>query len=241
MKATMTLIISSVKLNGLTPTLKKVPALFLYYLKNIRHYRRLYRELEADGFDKAYGTDTTKIVEGFHMGVKGKEGEIIYRYQTNTEKSIKEILESLPLIDLRNYVFVDIGSGKGKVLLIAADFQFKRIEGVDISSQCTVIAQENIQKYRKGRHENRIKVHCVDVEDYPFPKDNLVLYLFNPFGESVMGRFLEKIKSSLQNHPREIYIIYYNPLFESLIEDSNLFRKLPFSVPHCSLYFTKAI
>ncbi len=70
-----------------------------------------------------------------------------------TEEAIPNIFTtriSSLLIDYRQFVFVDFGFGKGTALLLATEFPFKRIIGVEFSPELHRIAEENIKRFPKN-------------------------------------------------------------------------------------------
>ncbi|MGA2535639.1 MAG: class I SAM-dependent methyltransferase [Terracidiphilus sp.] len=121
--------------------------------------------------------------------------------------SIRPILESLK-IDLREYGFVDYGSGKGRVLLEASEFPFRLVEGVEFSPQMHEIATRNIRKYRwKRKRCVSVKSVLADATQFALPAIPLVLFFFNPFTGPVLSAVVSNIRESAINHPRDIVII----------------------------------
>ena len=121
-------------------------------------------------------------------------------------------IRDLPIRDFSQYTFIDIGSGKGRVLFIAAEYPFRKVLGVEYSTDMHRAALENIRRYKHG------KQRCSDVEsisanaaEYEFPDGNLVLYLFNPFGPEIMRRMLANLQRSLSDKPRHVVILMLWP------------------------------
>src|SRR5712691_7133679 len=52
-------------------------------------------------------------------------------YQPTEPVLFEEMLASIK-IDFRNFTFIDLGSGKGRVLLLASDYPFRQIVGVEL-------------------------------------------------------------------------------------------------------------
>ena len=124
-------------------------------------------------------------------------------------------------------VFVDLGCGKGKVLLMASEYGFKRIVGVEFSHELCQDAKKNLFIYRKkvGVDMN-VSIIESDVVDYEIEDDENVFFMFNPFDEVVMSKVLSNINMSLEKKPREIWLIYYNPLCGDIIEKQGNFVKV---------------
>jgi len=126
-------------------------------------------------------------------------------------------------------VFIDIGSGKGRILYLAARYySFKRVIGVEISEELNNIARRNIKKNLKKLHCKNVEIITTDISRYVIPDDVTIVYLYNPFVSDVFADFISKLRLSLTNHQRQIRIIYKNPtMHETLIEQGfNLISKI---------------
>jgi SAM-dependent methyltransferase len=130
-------------------------------------------------------------------------------------------------IEHRDFVFVDLGSGKGRTLLLASEWPFKKVVGVEFSVDLHRIAEDNIRKLqvRSGRCRDVVSV-CMDATDYRLPVDPAVLYFYHPFQADVMTRVVEHIERSLRECPRELYILYYNPVCARIFDKSPAFRRI---------------
>ncbi len=51
-------------------------------------------------------------------------------------------------VDYSEFTFIDFGCGKGKALLLAAKLPFRRIVGVELSSELIEIAKTNLKTYK---------------------------------------------------------------------------------------------
>jgi tRNA1(Val) A37 N6-methylase TrmN6 len=124
-------------------------------------------------------------------------------------------------VDYGKFVFIDFGCGKGKVLLLAAELPFKQIIGVELSSELICVAAENLKSYvRRTRMSNVFHLNCMDASEYRIPHEPAIFYFYNPFRAEVMRKVLENIRGSLAAAPREIYLVYLNPVDRSLLDES---------------------
>ncbi len=62
-----------------------------------------------------------------------------------------------------------------------------------------------------------IELRLGDAREHALPVDPLVLYLFNPLPQAALEEVVSKLGESLRTHPRPIYVIYHNPLLESVV------------------------
>jgi SAM-dependent methyltransferase len=134
-------------------------------------------------------------------------------------------LRDLPLSDYSQYTFIDVGSGKGRVLFVAAEYRFRKVIGVEFSHALHEDAVANIERYKySGQRCADIESVYADASEYEFPNDNLVLYLFNPFGPEVMGKMLANLTKSLERHPRHVVVVMLWPEHSGLVEQMPIMR-----------------
>jgi SAM-dependent methyltransferase len=114
--------------------------------------------------------------------------------------------------ELSEYLFVDVGSGKGKVLLLAARYPFSRIVGIERFEDLHAIAIRNLAEALPTKDRERVESLCMDAAKYDPPSVPTIFYLFNPFSEEILARFLERLERSLEDHPRPVYLGYYAPI-----------------------------
>lgn len=171
--------------------------------------KRCAAKLEEIRFDRKFGIATFATT-----------GDHADGYEPTALRDLKEIFSELRF-GYENFIFIDVGSGKGRVLLLASEFPFKRIIGIESSPRMHSIAQKNLRAYRSTTQKcSAIESHHCDVTVYPFPVENTVLFLFNPFASPIVLRFLTNLTESLQNHPRDVYLIYHNPTYHNLIMET---------------------
>ncbi len=222
------LIAASIRDFGVLATLDELPMYLLSPLTTRRLRRRKLTELSRDGFDSAHGTDTAEILAGRELGPGvTRGGHRVSRYETTSAAAITAALDSVR-VDFSESTFIDLGCGKGKPLMVAASYPFRRLIGVDISPACLESARRNIAAYGPETIDPaRVQLLAMDAEDFAFPDDPLVLYLFNPFPPKLMEHVVEKLESSLRARPRQAAIVYVNPAAIAAVSRSELFVRVP--------------
>lgn len=172
-------------------------------------------------FDDAFGTDTDGIIRPEALDIAASQSIHAVRYQTALDHVFLDLLGGLAL-PVEEFVFVDLGSGKGRALLLASRRPFKAIVGVELSRMLHEIANKNIAVYTtRAQPECRaIAAVCGDAAAYELPPEKLVIYLFNPFDEHVMSAVLKNIDRSFHARPRDIYIAYLKPTCRHLFDNA---------------------
>ena len=123
-----------------------------------------------------------------------------------------------------NKSFLDIGCCKGRSMIVAAHYGFTKIRGVDISKRFCEEAKENINSIKKNFSAVEFDVQLQDAFYYPIPEDVSVIFLFNPFDEIIMSGVVENILISLEKNPRNLWVIYINPLYENLLLENQFVK-----------------
>ena len=146
-------------------------------------------------------------------------------YQPTEPALFREMMASLP-VDFEQFTFVDLGSGKGRTLLMASHYPFRRIVGVELIVGLHYAADENIRAYRNPAQRCRqIESVLADARDYELPGGPLLLYLFNPLPEGPLSTVLERLQKSIERSPRPVWVVYHNPLLESTLGASGFLEK----------------
>lgn len=116
-------------------------------------------------------------------------------------------------------VLIDIGSGKGRVVIMAAALPFRRVIGVELSPTLTAIAARNLDRARRRLLCRSVEFVTADAATYRLPADVTVVYLYNPFGGELLARVIENIRRSLEAVPRRLSIVSATPQrFEKAVE-----------------------
>jgi SAM-dependent methyltransferase len=174
------------------------------------------RSAVPDPFDAAFGVDTAGVVHLADLDIPSRSWEHGVRYQPIDPAWFRRMLSQIEIAH-EDYAFVDIGSGKGRAVLLATSYPFKRVIGVELSPELHRIAQRNLLAYAKGEIRCReIELVCQDAAQYALPREPTVLYLYNPFGREVMAPLVERVERSLREHPRDLVIVYVTPLLDDL-------------------------
>lgn len=169
-------------------------------------------------FDARFGTDTQGEIPAEHLALDRAVGIQSFAYEPTDPAAFRVMIERLRIAP-REYTFVDLGSGKGRALLLATLAGFRRVIGVEASPLLHRIAGENLKVWaRAGMTSRGVKLLLQDAAGYTPPPEPCVIFLFNPFHARVMGRVLRNLKMSLQAVPRPLWLLYYNPQLAEQIE-----------------------
>jgi predicted RNA methylase len=186
---------------GVTETVK---ALLIRLVTKLLAYRP-----ERDNcFDKRYGTDTMGIVDRKDLGISDEQARAAVFYVSCPVKFERYVLETLE-IDYENFNFVDMGSGKGRVIMVASEYPFRSVTGVEISQKLCAIAQNNLRIFPTARQKSAVvHVQCMDAVLFPISNENTVFHFYHPFGADILRPVLNNIASVFGASDKMVRIVY---------------------------------
>jgi|HubBroStandDraft_1064217.scaffolds.fasta_scaffold62966_3 SAM-dependent methyltransferase len=178
----------------------------------------LVAECRCRMFDWRHHISTCGSASLAALTVQGANAQHGASYHPTHPKLIFEILDSLK-IDHRDFIFVDLGSGKGRTLFAASEFPFQKVIGVEFADELHKIALKNARNYR-SRTQVCKNIECLlmDASRFVIPTVPTVFFLYNPFGPPVLIPVLRNIEKSLSDAPREVLLVYVAAFHAQLIE-----------------------
>jgi SAM-dependent methyltransferase len=160
-------------------------------------------------FDQLFGIETDDYVEVDEFDIDNKQHSERY---VPTYVDVFLALEPLFPQNIQKFNFVDIGAGKGRVVLLASHFAFKKVIGIEFVPKLYRIMTSNISNYDPSkRHCGEIEAIFGNALNYDFPNDNTVFFLFNPMKREALSVFVDRMAHSYLDNPREILVLFLNP------------------------------
>lgn len=171
-------------------------------------------------FDFRHGTNTSGVTQLESAGAVSDSVSHGVFYEPSPTGLFINLLGRIQL-DHRRFSFIDLGSGKGRALLLAARWPFRKIVGVELCTQFHETAQANIAAFRGHRRCSDVSSHNADVLSFDWPPGDLLIYMFNPFDETILAAVLRRIEEAITREPRVVVLLYCHPKHASLIETSS--------------------
>ena len=177
---------------------------------------------EARWYDWRHNVET-RVDQSEHL----RDWNYNFPYLPIRPPTAHRVVRSLPISNYSDYTFVDIGSGKGRMLLLASEFPFRKIVGVEMREDLHAQALENVGRFRQPKAKCS-QIECVleDATRYDFPTGKLVVYLFNPFTADVMSQVLRRLDESVEKNPRDVILVYVYPEFGSQMKALRNFQMM---------------
>ncbi len=184
-------------------------------------------------FDQKYGTDT-----GGYLGpeelVNGRANDAHnYGYSAIApsvfHEACKRWHETLPAVSgrIEAYTFIDVGSGKGRAVLLASELPFRKAIGVELNDELAGIAQQNVTRWNRIRKpKTKIRVVQEDAMKFQWPRTPLLVYLYNPFACSLIEQMAENIAATSVAGSGLVDLLYVNPTCADTLASQPLFTRL---------------
>src|SRR5918993_419525 len=149
-------------------------------------------------FDWRHNVRTTGDMSVADMDAVTEDTARTNHYHPSHPRSGRRILSQMPIEEHSRYTFIDLGSGKGLMLLLAAEYPYHAVRGVEFSRKLHNVAAHNIASYRNG-HQRCFDVQSVNVDAraYEFPLTPLVVYMYNPFRHELLDHVLKNLDASI--------------------------------------------
>lgn len=154
------------------------------------------------------GLDFSMVYVG---DVQRKTAEF-HGYSMTDAGDMKRMLQAIP-IDVSKASFLDVGCGKGMCMKCAAESGYKKVAGLDLDAHLLGIARRNMKRLK-------LDVECIETNAVEFAHyaNYDVFYFYNPFGAPIFEQVIQKLKESQSERNREIWAIYYHPVFAALFD-----------------------
>lgn len=225
---------------GVVGTIKT--ALAFRYLKYFSPAQRRARKFARDRdleFDRRWGVDTSGISVPGEVEVVGGHWLHGHAYQGADPDVLARALTELP-IQHEHFTFVDFGSGKGRSVLVASGFPFRKVVGVEYSEHLNEIARRNLLRYpNECKKCMDIEIVCADAAGFPIPDGPLVLFFYNPFGKPVMSEVIRNVATSYRLNPRRVVVVNFYVALGDLWNSAGFVKEVQ-SSGHVVIYDTEA-
>jgi SAM-dependent methyltransferase len=132
-----------------------------------------------------------------------------------------------------DYTFLDIGAGKGRALLLASEFPFREVIGVELNPAMASVARANADLWHREHASDptapeiaQIQVVEDDALNFSMPSTPTLIFLFHPFEDPVLKALLRRIERAFADRPGSSDILYVNAEHGAVLDRHSAFRLL---------------
>ena len=148
-------------------------------------------------------------------------------YEAVNYYMLEKLVKSFRILSSESSI-IDLGCGKGRVMVVAAHSGFKKITGIDFAKELCDEAVLNMNRAQDRFHDTSWKIIHGNVLDYSIMADDTVFFMFNPFVEATLNQFLDNLEQSCKQFPRKTWFLYASPVHVSALQKRGykvVFRK----------------
>ena len=98
--------------------------------------------------------------------------------------------------------------------------------GVELDPDLHAAAEANIARYRGPRRCQSVRSVHADILEWPIPPTEAVYFAFAPLNGNAMVQLLKRICLSVEQRPRDAFLVYVAPWYSAAVEESGVFRPL---------------
>ncbi len=167
----------------------------------------------------------SQIAELDGLKISGEHLQDAVDYEPTPLLVVRWIMELLPT-NLQNWTFIDIGAGRGRVVVMAARFPFHRVVGIEIAAELRRDAQHYIKSLpRELLRADDVEIIDVDAATFEPPTGPCIYYMYNPFNDRVLRKFLQNLVKSCTEQASTALIAYYHPKYWQVLAEFPEIRK----------------
>ena len=193
-------------------------------------------------FDQIHGVDTSGLVPAKHLVTGHANDEHVTAYYGVAPSILRTLInqwrETIPPHPISSYTFIDIGAGKGRGLLVASEYHFRKVVGIELNPALAAIARDNVAHWTESHGADStadpiapIEILEQDALEFDFPTTPTLLFLFHPFEAPVLRQLLRRIETKFaarlkSAQPPALDLIYVNAECASVLDRNPAFQQL---------------
>jgi hypothetical protein len=175
-------------------------------------------------FDEEHGTDTSGLVSGGGLFSGHEHDRFSVAYYGMSPSRFRLALtrwrETPGTHAVEEYTFVDIGSGKGRAMMLASELPFREVVGVELNASLHQVAEKNLGIWcESGRALSPMRLVQGDALSLSLPEGRLLIFMYNPFLAPMMRRLLERVEVVAGDRRGEIDLLYVVPQQEAVFAE----------------------
>ena len=196
-----------------------------------------FHRLFDSAFDRQYGVETTALIN--ISDIDGHDNlfanyDIDELYSGTPTLLFKDVHAPIINMDKDKVTYIDVGCGKGRVLIQALDAGFKNLIGVEFVPDIAAQSRDNMAlAIGKLNDDTQKSINCQiisqDIRQYKYPNTPLILYLFNPFDPIIFQAFMDNLLKDLAENPRPMTLIYSNAHCQDILDACQELQRLEYS------------
>jgi predicted RNA methylase len=204
------------------------------------------RQRSGRWFDRLHGVETSKTVArdgltGMSAELREHAGEYI-----PTNPALFSRIMRKSGIEPSSFTFVDLGCGKGRIVIAAANYPFKAILGVEADAVLYAAAQDNLRRWRQSDARRRAEVVHSDARTFELPEGDLFVFMYSPFRGRIFEEVAKRLAAAAGEPGRAVVIAYSSDWEAEALERTGRFTRVQmrrrqfWAPPSVSFFYNEA-
>lgn len=184
-------------------------------------------------FDLLFNTETGGLIPGAELASGHASDAYITAYYAIAPSILDSLIDlwlrSSPTCPIDHYTFVDVGAGKGRAMLTAAQHPFREVVGIELNPRLAEIARRNAQAFSASPVAGQLAPVSVlegDALEVPLPDTPVLVMLFHPFEAPLLRSFVTRLQDHFAGRPGLCDLLYVNAEHASVLDRNPAFTSL---------------
>jgi SAM-dependent methyltransferase len=189
------------------------------------------QDMNTNPFDQKYGVDTGGLISGGMLAIGSRNDSYNCAYYgmapSRLLAGIDRWKQYISADAISRYSFIDLGSGKGRALMVASEHPFRQVIGVEINPGLASTATDNLKLWLPlNRSQCPIRILTQDAALFNFPEGPCVVYMYNPFSAPLVKQVIHSIERQFSARPGQLDLLYFHPEAAELFDQHPGFTRL---------------
>ena len=79
---------------------------------------------------------------------------VLRRCAQHSARADRALARERPPHPIEDYIFIDVGAGKGRGLLVASEYSFRKVIGIELNAEMAAIARQNVERWTRAHSED---------------------------------------------------------------------------------------
>jgi len=187
--------------------------------------RKLYKVWDrGHPFDYQFGVDTLGMVAPDQITQDRRLAAQILYYLGSQPSIVRRALATLGAVD--DYTLLDFGCGKGRAAIVASQFPFRQVIGIELSPTLAAKARANVAIVANRFPERPgITILNTNVLEFELPPGKLAIFAYHPFGAEILAEVVKRLEAALAADTPHIFFVYDNPKHADVLDASPAFQR----------------
>lgn len=192
-------------------------------------FRRMFRRNDrtVHPFDRLHHVDTSGLLYPDQLQTGSPADELSEGYYATAPSLFDGIIAlwrrrlARPLSSCE---FIDLGCGKGRVLLMASAYPFRRVLGIEIHAALAGTARRNAARWKRGRAPIEVVTRDATLNPLGGVAQDIpcLCFMFNAFSAMAVRRLADSLTQAAAGRTAPIDLLYLHPDQHQVLMDAGM-------------------